>query len=395
MWREGTLSLQDNESNWLGHGRFGVFLVLSLFVVGAAQAAAQPTISSLANSWTHGNNATIQGSGFGSKTVAAPVQWDNGEDGTNLSSRWDFLLPNCGQSWDIGYTSTIRGIQQPHSRSTKYISGAHGGIGSDCGYNVGIGRAITVNSMPSTSYFSYYLVYDTGWVPDLNEPKDNNDKLFTIDDGHGGPYAGEVTTNITHTFCTGAFPCRQLNTYDGGGRRMSQDTNWGTGADYYGGVWIKIEIEVSHDTSANGFIRMWESGALVVNYSGPTRRASDPAAMTVFIGGYNRNYPNSNNRKYFDDVYFDQCSGGACPRVLLCQKSTYSDRGICENQRATLWSNSRIDVAVNAGRFINGSQAYLFVCDSNSRCNANGVAVNIGSTIGNGQLTAPKKLRVL
>ncbi|MGB3073223.1 MAG: heparin lyase I family protein [Candidatus Moraniibacteriota bacterium] len=295
----------------------------------------------------------------------------------------------------MNYRAAIRAVPQPHTRSSKYIAG----VGAEssylwtCGTNLLIYDYITYPtnpaSSPSTSFWSYYLDYDRSWVPNLNEPPDNNDKLYTIDDTFsGGPYGGEITTNIVHNFCTGNFPCRELTTYDGGGSRMSSNQNWGTGANYYADGWTKIEIEVKHTTASDGYIKMWEDGALVVNYSGPTHRSSgDGQEMVEAIGGYNRNAGNANNWKYFDDVYLDVAAGSAVPRVMLCGGSTFSARGICELQIPTSWGTGSVGLTVNAGRFANASTAYLYVCDSSGSCNTNGTVITIAS--GGGDTTPP------
>ncbi len=43
---------------------------------------AEPTLSSVSGEIDHGNTVTIDGLGFGTKAQAAPLQWDDFEDGT-------------------------------------------------------------------------------------------------------------------------------------------------------------------------------------------------------------------------------------------------------------------------------------------------------------------------
>lgn len=363
-------------------------------------AQAAPSISGTSGTWSHGGTVTVSGSAFGTKTTAVPYQWDNAESGT-IGAKWSGARPEqCSNAtYNMDYRVTHRGMAQAHARSSKYIAGA--GAESSflytCGTNLLIYEYITYPtnpvSSPSTSYWSYYLDYDTAWVPDLNEPPDNNDKLYTIDDTFsGGPYGGEITTNITHTFCTGAFPCTWLNTYDGGGSRMSGTNNWGDHANYYAAGWTKIEIEVKHTPASEGYIKMWEDGVLVVNYSGPTHRSSgDGQEMIEAIGGYNRNAGSTENWKYFDDVYLDVAPGSAVPRVMLCQGGTIAARGICESQIPTSWASGSIGVTVNAGRFTDGSTAYLYVCDAVGDCNSSGTAIVIAG--GGSLLPGPANYR--
>lgn len=367
-------------------------LLLCIALFASLPVFAAPSISGTSGTWSHGGSVTINGSSFGTKSTAAPLIWDDAS-GASITDKWDGYWPTCDSTANTGYRSTQRGVAMPHNRVTKYIAGAHGtSAGYNCGQNVLVWKYVTINTYPTTTYISYYTRNDPAWqFADALGSSDNNHKLWTLDDLHDVPYGGQDTTNIQYLPTFDGQEPGQYSTYDGGTiggtTRLSTTNSWSPGVSPFAG-WVKREIEYRHDTSSSGYIKVWDNGTLYVDYGGRTAVVADPDAMTVAIGGYSRNYPSTNNWRYFSDVYYDQCNGsGACPRVLLCQNSTFASRGICEVQRASSWSTNSIIATVNAGRFADASIAYLYVCDSAASCNSTGTSIVIAA--GGGDATPP------
>jgi len=67
-------------------------IVLTLLMLGLASISdAQPTVTNVTPTAVHGQTITITGTGFGTKTQAAPLKFDNFEGGTlgaNIANGW-------------------------------------------------------------------------------------------------------------------------------------------------------------------------------------------------------------------------------------------------------------------------------------------------------------------
>ena len=59
-----------------------ILIVLIFLLTAAYPVYAEPMISSVSGAGNHGNSITIIGSGFGTKSPAAPLLWDDCEDKT-------------------------------------------------------------------------------------------------------------------------------------------------------------------------------------------------------------------------------------------------------------------------------------------------------------------------
>lgn len=334
----------------------------------------------------------MNGSGFGTKATAAPFVWDDAS-GTSPSQKWDGYWPNCAgdHQWDVAYRMPIRGVSLPHPRITKYLAGAHNATGTvdgTCGRNVNVWKFKNV-TYPSYTYISWYQRSDPNSVFGMQEG-DNNYKIVSIDSPFVDPYDGSsIISNINASVPWSPPGSFSWNIYDGGGDRFSypdQNGNghyWDSAEDYFGSSWVKIELEILHDTGPGGRMKFWENGTLKIDYLGKTANSGE-SQITLGIGGYFRNNPNPNNWRYFSDIYFDNYPN----RVLLCQGGTYTSRGICENQRPTQWGTGSATLTVNAGRFADGSIAYLYVCDSIGTCNSDGTPITIAAS-GGGDTVPP------
>src|SRR5688500_5954527 len=106
---------------------FAIGQTVTLLLLVASQASAQPTIASTSGQWAHKSTVTIAGSGFGSKATAAPVIWDDAS-GASINDKWDGAWPNCNATYNLGYRTPAqvgRNIPLPHNRVTRYIAGSH------------------------------------------------------------------------------------------------------------------------------------------------------------------------------------------------------------------------------------------------------------------------------
>src|ERR671911_419028 len=107
--------------------------VSMVLVACAATASAQSVISGASGQWSHKATVTVTGSGFGLKSHAAPVVWDDASTG-NILDKWDGAWPENNPTYNIAYRAPMRGVSLPHQRITRYIAGAHGeGLGPRAG----------------------------------------------------------------------------------------------------------------------------------------------------------------------------------------------------------------------------------------------------------------------
>ena len=87
-------------------------------------------------------------------------------------------------------------------------------------------------------------------------------------------------------------------------------------------------------------------------------------------------YEISTNLQY-GDIYIDN----SWARVVICDNATWANRTHCEIQPATAWADGAVTSTYNAGSFVNGSTAYIYVIDGAGTVSAASDPI----TIDNGQ----------
>jgi hypothetical protein len=265
------------------------FLSMIPFAVCAA-----PSISSVSGTNSNGSTITIKGVGFGTKSNAAPLVWDDCS-GTTITTKWSGGWPSTGTSSNlIRYTTPAalgRGVTLPHSNITKYITGAHyNGSDSNAGYNVMVWKTLPAMSYPTTIYGSAYYRVDPNWPRSSTAGVDDNMKLFDYSNG-SEPYTMNTESDSNWYVDYGQsgtsidYPSPWYETNDDGGSLTAQ---------YYGEsgtnafTWVKQEYEVKIARDSSGYIKVWDNGTQVINYSGPTDTYTG-TTKTVAFGGYARN----------------------------------------------------------------------------------------------------------
>lgn len=372
----------------------------------AATAYAQPTITNVSGSVSHGSLVTVSGNAFGTKLVAPPRIWDRAE-GTNLASIWDDWQPTTAgdSSCNMGYRAILRNVALPYlANNSKYLAACHYGVNTSTGGNmVQVSDQRTAPSYPYYSYWSFYWRMDPAWSNGGGENSDGNNKLFGIGD-EDGVLAGRYWYLEYGSRPTSPSASASLDAYDSGGLGYRCRTalvgschSSGSGQIGYGPTsnnpingWIKTEIMIKWDRTAAGYVLVYENGQPKYHTTGETDTASSSARFEG-IGLYSR-ARGINTWRYFDDVYFDS-SVDAIAHVELCPGATFSNRGVCQTQPATIWTNSSVAFTVNRGALPASGNAYLYVTDRNRATNSNGFAVALGG--GTPSLTTPQNLRVV
>jgi hypothetical protein len=350
---------------------------LAAVAAGTHAALATPLPQSISGTLNHGASITISGSGFGAKTTAAPLAWDDAS-GTAIDNVWTGSWPDQLPGYNLAYYAPMRGIGLPHSHVTRYIAGAHASnTGADTGYDVLMWKSIPLPAMPYYIYASWYQRADNQWV----FGGDNNFKTFDYSAGDE-PYA---LTQSWYT-CYGP-PHPQSNTDTGvqwtqqtGTPLSDPDQNghnawWGKAVNPMAGQWSKVEMTIKVSSGTDGYVNIWENGQQVMNYVGITDNYGG-TRRSIAIGGYAREQGYTSNWRYFDDVYVDT----TLSRVVLADKPVLSQASIVEVQIPSAWSDGSITAQVNLGKFTQGQAAYLFVVDASGNVSATGLPVTAGGT---------------
>jgi hypothetical protein len=347
-------------------------------IAGAGPALSAPLILQVSGTLNHKGTITISGSGFGSKTQAAPVVWDDAT-ASDISVKWDGAWPYLLPGYNTNYYSPMRGINPPHSHDARYIAGAHAAsTGFNSGYDVVFFKTIPLQPFPFYIYASWYQRADDAWV----FGGDNNYKTFDYSAGvepmdannwytaYGPPHPGSTTDGAQWLFT------------DDGASMMNPDVRahnvwWAPAVNPMAGKWSKVEVAVKVTNQLDGYLNVWENGHPVIAYIGPTDKYPG-TQRTIGIGGYARSQGYSSNWRYFDDAYLDT----TLSRVVLADKPVLTQATIIENQIPSAWSAGSITATVNLGHFTQGQTAYLFVVDASGTPSATGLAVTAGGTAG-------------
>jgi len=336
-----------------------------------------PSISSTSGTWSDGNSVTIYGSGFGSKSQAAPHIWDNFEGGSNGQSI-DGKDPVIGPSWD---TFTSHGYPPKYSnngnRSNSTLCSRHDYV-SGSQYNCSLEYYLVT----STVYFTYW------WKYDLQSGVYNRNTKPWVEYGQDG----------------GSWPAAYIgfgnpDYNDGGLRNSVQDqphptdgTLWGaTSLTSVNHKWIRIEqyLEQSSPNVSNGTFMTWVqkpyNSPAVITFdlnSGEnaymTRTQSYQWRQWHFGSYFARDVApsggggSSSGYIYLDDIYFDVTRA----RVELGNASTWAGCTQREIQIPSSWSSSSVTITVNQGAFSGFGGKYVYVVDSEGRVNSNGYACN-------------------
>lgn len=351
--------------------------VLIMTAAASTAAWAAPAISSVSGVVEADARVTVNGSGFGTKTTAGPLVFDNfesGQNGQGISGNAP-TVRNNSTGWTWGQYGS--GANVPHysnqivrpnsSRSSRHVFG-----GSS--YNVSLEL---IHETPNTGdeiYFSFWRYHNrTSSVWSRNVKPwmvwGNNDGTRpTAYTGWGNPGNGD-----------GEFRNAVI---DSG---STSNTLWGgPEMNTVAGQWVRIEgyLKQSGPSTANGAFQTWvhqtsTPGITLAQSSlAYTTRSSTNYWRQWHFGSYNAtDDPSASTADvYLDDIYFDRTRA----RVEIGNASRWSDCSRRELQVATSWSNNGIEFTVSPGVFNPGAQVWLYVVDGQGVVNEQGYPVTLG-----------------
>jgi PKD repeat protein len=335
-------------------------LLFTLFVTTGVLAS--PVITSGSDLFQSGQTFVISGAGFGEKSNAAPMIFDNfddGVDGTNLSG-WAISTNNSGPPQ---YSNTYKRTNSTRSAKCSY------------GYQLS-----TFGIKPDVGMENVYI--DAWYLYDPADTASRNHKLFRLypkgDYGqpnlyfniycrgslHGLVGADGVPSETTHT----AF--------------IRDGWNW---EDHIVRQWVHIQgyFEASSTTDDDGEVNLWVDGDLIVqSTSFRTRSEINPLLWnSVWFGNYlgkdgAGSCPASPDSSFtfWEDVYVDSTRA----HIEVGNASDYSSCTHREIQIPSIWTSNSITINANQGSFPNGTDVWIFVINSNGSV-SNGHPVSIGA----------------
>jgi len=384
-------------------------VVLSLSLISFDHAAAQPSVASVTGNVAHGDTITVSGTGFGGKTPAAPLWWDDCEGATTDDSsilttapishvvsylasgdqNYTEIAPTTGESATESpkYRTSWHGVAQPHDNSTTYLTCGHIG-GSD------VGERCYVVVSPRTNVTKLFVFWRLQLHPEWNDvpaARTANYKELWIEDG--SPPSYDVKSNDVAYYSEGDnWPWNTSITEGNMGGLMGYNLEIYHNAT---GNWVQREMIFDVDNDYHSYSSL--DGNTAARHSCSSCNTSETGKAVISIGSYgvyDNGTPHRTDarmRRYFDDIYVDT----TLSRIMLCNNATYNSATICEPQIPSAWGDGSITCRVNLGKLPATGVAYLFVFDSNNDRNPVGYLIEIGAENTDNPPSAPKGLEIL
>jgi hypothetical protein len=333
----------------------GMLIVSSCVAMSAANAA--PAVSAVSGTLDAGQLVTITGSGFGTKTTAKPVVWDDFENGTT-----DKLI--AGSAAEVGSWETGSGSDAVFYSAAKAYAGSksarHDFVTN---YNASLAKNFTVTHL----YMDFYI------LADYVDVKSRNWKIWRF-------YGDNDQLQMAYVYqCNAQIMTQDHLNYGWSGATWSGDP-------YSKNTWMHVQLTFNAsspgvaDGTVKHFINSKVSG---LNSNAVITRKSSANFDQIRIGHYwaqdsvSDCAANKGAQVYTDNVYIDT----SWARVELGDQSTYAASTHREIQIPQSWSSGQVTAQVNPGSFKSGATAYLYVIDENENISP-GVRVTIGQSGG-------------
>ena len=309
-----------------------------------------PVISAVSGTVSHGSSLQISGSGFGSKSTAAPLKWDTFENGTDNTALSGWSLSATPDGTRVPRYSTLR--RRPNSNLSARADFSNGNWGSNF--------AITGTPLPRVYLDAWYYYQPAS-------PYSRNHKLFRI---HSNTDSPNLYYNL---YCATGYSHLSQDGVSGGNYHYWP---W-IGPEYFAGKWVHLQVYLEESSPGvdDGTALMWIDGVLWVNQVRNFRtRDSSTNWNSIYLGNYVGHGSDASCAAsgdawtFWDDVYIDTTPA----RIEIGDASTYSATRHREIQIPSAWSSSAISITLNRGGFSSLDGKYLYVTDSAGRVNANG-----------------------
>lgn len=319
-------------------------------------AFAAPAITGVSGVVANGQTLTISGSGFGVKSPAAPLLWENFEGGTNntklsTSSEWD------AYSGGSSYTNALAYSGGMSTRNVAYY-------GSGTGFNTDY---YTIQPDATEIYASYMFAHNgTGY--NAGVPK--NWRLRAGGSAYSGS-PGSVSLSDGYVFyeadATSVYP----EDDNGSGRYFSEDV-------YGVKSWVRYQVYGKHSTpnATNGKYVVSIGGEVKTFADISTRNATDVYFKTFLLGLMHDSgsmVEGDYHEMYIDDVYIDTTPA----RVELSASPTWNQTSKSNVQIPADWADDEITITTNVASLEVGATYYLYVVTNDESVNTNGFPVTL------------------
>ena len=317
---------------------FAVVFLLGAFIASAGYAGTDIAVTGLSGDYSQGSTVVIQGGGFGTKSPAAPMLWDDFE-GNAIGKSVD--KPLIGSYSRVG--PTVYSNKVPYTGSVCAVSEIRSGVGSP-----GL-----ISDWKPLQAKNAFVAMKWKVVSTYGSLEPFNFKLIRTNASDPDPTHGYPNYNIGkergQTKFSGIINHGQIpgQLYSG-----SFDTD-----KYAHGEWNSISIydHIGGVGTEDGFVGRVING----NVSSKTNCVtllpdrSLGGLRSAFFAGY-MTHEGYDSDLFLDDVYAD---------ITLARVELFSSNGVREMQIPVEWNDSRIEIKFNQGRYKAGNVVNIVVYD--------------------------------
>jgi hypothetical protein len=347
-----------------------ILLLSSILIFFCFDVFAAPSITGVSGTLTDGSSMTITSGAndFGSKSPAAPLKWDDFENGT------------VGETVHHGWTvSSPGGSVVPVYANTQQRTANDVGIINV--YTIISGGQWASNIIWSPVHPSdIQKIYISLWKYDIISGRVNY-KPWRVYGDAGGTYS--LPSFNCADFSDQNLTMGVVNVNGDGGGGDNAHRAYGT-AHLPASQWYRQEGYIYAGTQGgqDGYCWVWVNAIEQILYTdatlgdGSTFLADGSRFDKIYIGHY---ADATSLETWIDDVYIDI----TCARVEIGNASTWATCTHREIQIPSAWAAGELTATVNRGSFGASETVWLYVVDSDGNVNADGKSVQFGETYGN------------
>ena len=363
----------------------GFIIAGSTIALSVKSLAAVPAIASISGIINNGSTITITGSGFGTKTTAAPWRWDpiEGVSQYNGLNNGDTIPYSSGGYWDKNSNpglfkyNTVPGTQ-------RGISTANAATADSNSLDIKLGTTLPGADFSNETYITYWIYHSKTLT------SADNTKTIRYWDNSAGTYRFSLQSAWTangpwnfHRFDNGVY-CINSAVLPGFVRPI-------------GGEWERVELYLKEesipDTSNDGAIWIAQTANNKISTYSDSGFNETCNGFTGRLRWMTFGYDNNNSSMTIairlDDIYIDNTR----TRVEIGDAPTWSANTHREIQIPSAWSDTSITVTENQGSLGSLQNAYLYVVDANGNVNTNGYLLS-GASSDTTPPSAPQNLSV-